>query len=357
MKRAMLFQKNADGTVTCQACRWYCQIKPDQTGICGVRINRGGNLYLSVWGKPVSVNIDPIEKKPLFHFYPGSQIFSLGTWGCNFACQFCQNYEISQMTKKPSFKNSANLLEELTKTLTDWPPERIIKQCREHHIPSIAYTYNEPTIFVEYAYDTARLAKKAGILNVFVSNGFESPESWQLISPYLDAINVDLKSMEPDFYHRICRAKIEPVLENIHFLAKSKIWLELTTLIIPGLNDSESQLRAIAEFILKINPEIPWHLSAFFPTYQLTNRPPTTTKSLIYAREIGLQTGLHYVYIGNVQTDYKNTFCPNCATLIIERNFFQIRVLLDKQGRCPKCQTLIPGKGLHKEIKNRKQEK
>ena len=285
--------KKLDGNkVRCLACAHYCVIQEGKTGICGVRENIGGELQLLVYGKPAAIQVDPIEKKPLYHFMPGTKILSLGTFGCNFRCGFCQNWDISQQR-----------LSELGYRLQesdDWLPERIVSYAVEHKIPSIAYTYNEPTIFVEYAYDIMVLAKEKGLKNVFVSNGYESKETLDYIGPYLDAINIDLKSFSNGFYQKNCGAKLQPVLDTIRRVHKMKIWQEITTLVIPGENDVEEELKQIADFIVSVDPGIPWHLSRFHPDYKMMNKGVTSYESLVRVREIGLAAGLKYVYLGNV---------------------------------------------------------
>ncbi|MGB9847848.1 MAG: AmmeMemoRadiSam system radical SAM enzyme [Minisyncoccia bacterium] len=338
---AVFFKKiNKTKNIQCLACSHYCQIKNNSTGICGVRLNTDGKLTPLTYGRPVSVNIDPIEKKPLFHFLPGSEIFSFGTFGCNFRCAFCQNWDISQFPK---------LNKEFTKIIAEtketWPPEKIVEYCLENKLPSIAYTYNEPTVFIEYAYDTMVLAKKHGLKNVFVSNGYQSKETIKAIAPYLDAINIDLKSFDDKFYQKICGAKLEPVLENIKKFHQLKVWVEITTLIIPQENDSEKELEAIADFIAKIDIDIPWHISRFFPAYQMSNYPPTDLSTLQTAYKIGKNKKLNFVYLGNVNEEgFENTYCPNCQTLLIKRSGYEIEIQPDFQnGRCLKCGNKIHG--------------
>ena len=340
MHKAALFKKLKNGQVQCLACNHYCKILTNRTGICGVRKNIKGDLSLLVYGRPVAVNIDPIEKKPLFHFLPGSQIFSFGTYGCNFRCSFCQNWDISQLSK--GYQNFEDLIK---KTCEEWPPEKIVDWCRKNQIPAIAYTYNEPTIFVEYAYDTMKLAHQYGIKNVFVSNGYESKETIDYIASYLDAINIDLKSFREEFYQKFCGAKLQPVLETIKIIQKKKIWQELTTLLIPEENDSEKEIGEIANFIASVDKNIPWHISRFYPAYQMTDKLPTAEKSLQMAYEIGKSMGLKYVYLGNVASrKHESTYCPNCGEGLIQRSGYSIEIADNfKSGRCLKCQTKISG--------------
>ena len=334
MKKAILYEKLKDNKVCCQACYNQCLISDKKIGICGVRQNIDGELYLLVYGKAISVNIDPIEKKPLFHFLPGQKAFSLGTLGCNFSCDFCQNWEISQTIKN----QDTNYLGD------EWGPEKIVNYCKENNIPIIAYTYNEPTIWAEYAFDTMKLAKKKGIKNIWVSNGFINEKTLDLIAPYLDAINIDLKSFSEDFYQKICKGRLEPVKENIKKIWKMGIWVEVTTLIIPRLNDSEKELKEITKFLVKISKDLPWHISAFYPCYKMLNQLPTSQEALIKAYEIGKKAGLQYVYTGNIpNSNYESTFCPKCNTLIVERWGMEVLQNNLKHGRCIKCKTKIQG--------------
>jgi len=335
MKKAILYEKLKDNKVRCAACYHHCLISDKKTGICGVRQNIDGDLYLLVYGRAISVNIDPIEKKPLFHFLPGQKAFSLGTMGCNFACDFCQNWEISQIPR--------NL--DLIHTGEEWEPKKIVKYCKDNKIPIIAYTYNEPSIWAEYALNTMKLAKKEGIKNIWVSNGFMSEKTLNLIAPYLNAINIDLKSFSNNFYQKICKGQLKPVEENIKKIWKMGIWEEVTTLIIPGLNDSEKELKQIAKFLVKISKDIPWHISAFYPCYKMLDIIPTPEETLISAYKIGKKAGLNYVYTGNIpNSNYESTFCPKCNTLVVERWGMEVLENNLKNGKCPKCKTKIQGK-------------
>lgn len=330
MKKALLFKKLDRNKVECLACNHHCRLEESQTGICGVRKNTKGDLYLLVYSKPAAVNIDPIEKKPLFHFFSGEVAFSLGTIGCNFGCEFCQNWDISQL---PKISHDSKIFE-----TEEWPPEKIIDYCKNNKIPIIAYTYNEPTIWTEYALETMKLAKEAGLKNVWVSNGFMSDKTIDLISPYLDAINIDLKSFKEDFYFKICKAHLEPVKENIKKFFEMGIWEEVTTLIIPGYNDSEKELKEIAEFLYNISKDLVWHISAFCPCYKMLDVPPTTKTTLIKAYSIGKEVGLNYVYTGNIPDEnLESTFCPNCKEKLIER--WGIEMIENKlnKGKCFKC--------------------
>jgi pyruvate formate lyase activating enzyme len=336
MKEAM-FYENIDGKVRCHLCNHHCVIKDGKRGICAVRQNQNGRLYSLVYGKSVAVGVDPIEKKPFFNFYPGTSSYSIATVGCNFHCLHCQNWEISQM---PRGKGGEIIGDELG-------PERIVSEAMGSGCKSIAYTYTEPTIFFEYAYDTAKLSHKEGIKNLFVTNGYTSGEAIREIAPFLDAANVDLKSFDEDFYREVCGAKLQPVLDNIRLYKELGVWVEVTTLIIPGYNDDESQLKEIAEFIKKVGDEIPWHITAFYPAYKLLDVPPTPVESLRKARDIGLSSGLRYVYEGNVPGEGgENTYCSNCGELLIERRGYYIKRNKLVDGGCPKCKTKMDGVGI-----------
>jgi len=334
-----LFKKLPNNKIQCLACNNYCVIPNGKTGICGVRQNNNGELKLLVNNKAIAVNLDPVEKKPLFHFLPGSTAFSFGTFGCNFRCEFCQNWDISQAPK------SFDKAQDVKYWGEDWPPEKIVNHCKENNIPIIACTYNEPTVWTEYALVTMKLAKKTKIKNVWVSNGYMSKETLKSIGPYLDAINVDLKSFREDFYQNIVHAHLEPVKENIKKIWQMGIWEEVTTLIIPGLNDSDQELQQIAQFLVKISPDLPWHISAFYPAYKMLDTLPTPQKSLIKAYNIGKKAGLQYVYTGNIpDVNYESTYCPKCGTKIIERWGIEMIKNNFKKGKCPQCGTKIKGR-------------
>lgn len=349
MHEAILYKKLENGKVLCTACKQRCIIPQNHTGLCGVRQNREGKLYVLVYEKASAVNIDPVEKKPLFHFLPGTKIFSIGTIGCNFGCLFCQNWNISQATKDLRLrlmneKKPELMGVEVGKYGYSLPIDKVIDICREENIPSIAYTYNEPAIFFEYAYDISRKAHANSIKNVFVSNGYESEEALQLIKPYLAAINIDLKAFTNKFYTKFCQAKLEHVLETIKRAYELGAWLEITTLIIPGLNDSDTELKNIAEFISGIDKNIPWHVTAFHPDYKMTDVPSTSYSSLVNARNIGKKSGLSYVYVGNIlDEEHSSTFCPNCKTLLVRRNGYYVTIENFNNGKCSDCGEKIPG--------------
>jgi pyruvate formate lyase activating enzyme len=330
----MFYEKLDDEMVKCNLCSHRCsRIADSKRGICGVRENRDGTLYSLVYGKAVARSVDPIEKKPLFNFLPGSRSYSIATVGCNFRCDNCQNYDISQLPK-----GQGTIVGE------DVSPEEIVLAAKLSNCESIAYTYSEPTIFFEYAYDTAKHAKKEGIKNVFVTNGYITPEALKEIGPYLDAANIDLKSFSDEFYRKRCGARLEPVLDSIRLYKNLGIWTEITTLIIPTLNDSEEELRKIAEFISEVGEDTPWHISQFYPTYKLIDLPRTPVATLRKAREIGLEAGLKYVYEGNVPgEDGENTYCPNCGKMLIHRFGYSIHENKIVNSKCTYCGAEIDG--------------
>lgn len=327
------------GYVQCTACEHWCAVGPGEAGKCGVRRNIDGALRLVVYGKAVAVHVDPVEKKPLNHFLPGSRIFSIGTFGCNLRCAWCQNWEISQHRAFDP---------EREYTGDSWSPEQIVQFCVQNDIPLIAFTYNEPTVFFEYAYDTARLAQDAGIRSVFVSSGFETVQALDTIAPYLAAINVDLKTFRDETYHKYCGARLAPVLRNIRHLVERGIWVEVTTLVIPGLNDSDEELRDIADFLVSVSPDLPWHITGFTPHYQMRDRPPTPASTLRRGWEIGKVAGLRYVYTGNIWgspllAECSDTSCPTCGTKVIERNGYWVRTCWQEAGVCPQCGYKLAG--------------
>jgi len=336
VKEALFYSKQDEHTVTCSLCFHRCTIKEGKTGICGVRENRGGTLYSLVFGKSVSEAADPIEKKPLFHFFPGSLSFSVATVGCNFKCLHCQNNTISQMPREQKFIRGNEL-----------SPASIVSLAQEHGCKSISFTYTEPTVYFEYALETSKLAKEEDIATVFVTNGYTTPEALRTINPYLDAANIDLKSFSDEFYRKVCGAQLQPVLDTIRLYYQLGIWIEITTLIIPHYNDSDEELRRIAQFIKDIDPRIPWHITAFYPTYRLTDQNRTPVVTLRRARDIGLQEGLRYVYEGNVAGEGgENTFCYNCNNLLIQRLGFSIIENRIEDNKCPNCQAPLDGVGL-----------
>lgn len=336
MKEALFYEREEDGRVRCGLCRFRCLIAAGARGICGVRENRGGTLYSLVYGKLCAEHVDPIEKKPLFHVMPGTRSYSIATQGCNFRCRHCQNYAISQVERDAPIQG------------TERSPQEIVRRALDSDCSSISYTYTEPTIFFEFAYDTARLAKEAGLRNVFVTNGYISKEPLALIAPFLDAANIDLKGFSERFYRDFVHARLAEVLDSIIEYRKQGVWIEITTLIIPGLNDSDAELQGIAEFIVaNLGINTPWHVTQFYPTYQLLDRPRTPVNTLRKAREIGRASGLRYVYEGNIPGEGgENTWCPSCSTLLIERNGFAINTNRVSNGACSGCGATIAGIGM-----------
>ncbi|MBA7640485.1 hypothetical protein ES703_48151 [subsurface metagenome] len=329
MKEVYLYKKLKDKKVQCQNCAHYCVISPGKRGTCAVRENQDGELFALNYGKAIACNIDPIEKKPFFHFLPGSHSLSIATVGCNFQCPNCQNWDISQMPQLTGKIEGQEL-----------SPEELVNIALREKLPSISYTYTDPVVFSEYALDTMKLAKKQGVKNNWVTNGFWSKELFDLISPYLDATNVDLKSFEDQFYRENCQGRLQPVLDTLKRLKSKKIWVEVTTLVIPTLNDKEEILKNIAQFIKKeLGSETPWHITQFSGaiSWQLKHLPDTPINILEKARENGLKIGLKYVYTGNVPgIAGEDTFCPKCQTKMIDRTGYTIQ-RYDKNGKCSKC--------------------
>lgn len=320
-----------DGDVRCRLCHQHCRITQGKRGICGVRENQEGRLMTLVYGRLVATNVDPIEKKPLYHFLPGSLSYSIATAGCNFRCLHCQNADISQLPRETGRIPGGYV-----------SPEEVVASAAATGCQSIAYTYTEPTIFFEYAYDVAELAKRSGLKNVFVSNGYIEREPAERIIPILDGINIDLKG-DDEFYRKVCGARLEPVQRNIELLWNSGVWVEVTTLVIPGHNDSDSQLKDMAAFLAGVSTDMPWHLSAFYPMYRLKDVPRTRVESLRRGLEIGRRAGLKYVYIGNVPGEGENTHCHVCGEMLIERLGFRVMRDSISEGRCPSCGTAISG--------------
>lgn len=332
MREALFYRRLESQVVLCGLCPHGCRIREGGRGICRVRENRGGRLLSLVYGKVAAAHIDPIEKKPLFHVLPGTLSYSLATAGCNLQCRHCQNAGISQLSRR-----------EVAVTGESLSPERAVSLALAGGCRSISYTYTEPTVFYEYALDTARLASDAGLLNVFVTNGYIRSEPLEGLRPWLHAANVDLKSFRDSFYRKVCLARLDPVLRTLEKMRSLGIWVEVTTLIIPGLNDEERELRGLAGFLHDLDPDIPWHVSAFHPAYRMTDRPRTPLRTLKRAAEIGREAGLRYVYTGNVPGDEgENTYCPQCGHCVIRRFGFRVVSLDLEQQRCRRCGRAIP---------------
>jgi len=334
-KEALLWEPAEDKKVRCNLCNWRCVIADGKLGRCCVRKNAGGVLYSLNYDKVCSANADPIEKKPLFHFQPGTSSFSIAAMGCNFRCVFCQNWQISQAAIESGRIDGQAI-----------SPEQIVAGAVRYGCKSIAYTYTEPTIFMELCHDCGRLAKQRGLTNVFVSNGYMTREAIELASEWLDGINVDLKAFSEDYYKNLCKAHLQPVLDTISYIAKeTDIWLEVTTLVVPDQNDSEDELKQIADFIVSsAGPDVPWHISRFHPQYQYTDSGPTPMSTLERAYEIGKSAGLHYVYLGNAPgAKSESTFCHKCGRLLIERFGYHVSANHIKDSRCPDCGAQIAG--------------
>lgn len=323
------FKEAKNGKLTCLLCSYYCDIKEGKVGICGVNKNVGDKIECLVYGHIAAFNIDPIEKKPLYHFLPTSKSLSLGTVGCNFHCNFCQNHGISQEKNI----DKSNYI----------TPQQIVQIALERECASISYTYNEPTIFYPFAKDIALEAKKKGIKSVFVSNGFESKEVIDDMKGIIDAINVDLKSFNENYYKKKLGGNLNQVLENLIHLKKNGIWLEITTLLVPTKNDSKEEITSIVKWIKEnLGVNTPWHISAFHPDYKELELPRTSVDTLLMAQTIAKEEGLKYVYVGNAGLE-NHTCCPNCNERLISRKYFNVLSYELKKGSCPKCGTKLDG--------------
>ena len=333
MKEVKLYEKLGEGRVRCFTCAHECRIGDGKRGVCGVRENREGALYSLVYGKAIALHVDPIEKKPLFHFYPGTKSFSMATVGCNMRCLNCQNSDISQMPRDGNRIDGQ-----------DVSPAQIVQAASDHRCVSISYTYTEPAVYWDYAYDTAKLAREKGLKNNFVTNGFFSEESLKAVAPYLNAANVDLKTFRDETYKTVFGARLQPVLDTIKRMKDLGIWMEVTTLLIPGVNDSEEEIGQIAGFIHGVDPGIPWHVSRFHPTYRMTDRPPTSVEAVQKACRIGKAAGLRYVYAGNIPGEEReSTFCYRCGARLIHRWGFEVASNRIVEGKCPECGATIDG--------------
>ncbi len=337
MHEAMLYEKSANGEVDCFLCSHRCRIKDKKFGICGVRQNQAGVLYTYAYGRVVAANVDPVEKKPLYHFLPGSPSFSISTIGCNFRCGFCQNWQISQA----SFRDWDELADQ--RAGRKMPPEDIVKAAAANGCASISYTYTEPTIFFEYALETSELAHERGLKNIFVTNGFMTRECVGAARGFLDAANIDLKTFRDETYQRMCNGRLQPVLDSIRAMKDAGVWVEMTTLVVPGGNDSPEELRDIARFIASVDTDMPWHVSRFHPDFKMDSVISTPEETLKAAYEIGRQAGLRYVYAGNVGGWGADTFCHSCGKVLIRREGFAIRENMLADSSCPFCNALIAG--------------
>jgi pyruvate formate lyase activating enzyme len=330
MKEALLYNKLPDGSVKCLLCVQQCHIAEGQSGLCRVRQNQRGKLYSLSYGRIIAANVDPVEKKPLFHFLPGSSSFSIAAFGCNFRCGFCQNWEISQIAHPAQESEPVSV-------------EEIVNAALKNKCKSISYTYTEPTVFLEYALEIATLAKEKGLYNIFVTNGYMSSACLRLLAGCLDAANVDLKFFREESYRRLCGASLTPVLDSIRLMHQLGLWVEVTTLVIPGENDSEEELSAVAGFLADVDHNIPWHVSRFYPAYKFNSYPPTPEEKLHTAVSIGRAAGLNFVYAGNVSGWAEDTLCPVCKRSLIKREIFRVLEYNIKEGRCPYCKEAIAG--------------
>jgi pyruvate formate lyase activating enzyme len=334
-REAMLYERQQGLGVLCRLCSHFCRIEDGQQGLCKVRENLGGTLYATASQQLSARNVDPIEKKPLFHFYPGSHAYSIGAYGCNFRCGYCTNWMVSQA---PGAEESASRVEMTT-------PEEIVAAAQNSSCRSIAYTYVEPTIFFEYVNDIARVARTAGLFNVFKTNGFMSAEMLDSCRPFLDAANVDLKTFRNSTYQRF-GGRLQPVLDILRHMKAIGVWLEVTTVLIPGVNDEVAELREMAEFIAcELGDETPWHVQRFFPAYRMKGSLPTPVETLRLAREIGLAQGLRYVYANGIpEKGGQDTLCHNCGSILVERKGFDLLTLRIENAVCPHCAAQTPGR-------------
>jgi pyruvate formate lyase activating enzyme len=333
LHEARWWEPEPGGKTHCYLCPRHCHIGEGQSGFCFIRVNEGGKLYSLAYASPAALQVDPIEKKPLNHFLPGTKILSLGTAGCNMGCFFCQNWDISK-SRSDQVRSSYV------------PPEDVVMLAIRHGCPSIAFTYNEPTIWGEYVIDICQAAKQQGLHTVMVTNGYVTYEAFHDIYDHIDAANVDLKAFTETFYGRFTLTHLQPVLETLKWLkSETNVWFEITNLIIPTLNDTPAETRQLAEWILEnLGPDVPVHFTAFHPDFKLQEMPRTPPETLHAARRIALEVGLHYVYEGNIYSDGAHTMCPSCKKLLIRRSWHDVEENQLKDGHCPYCGLSIPGR-------------
>jgi len=323
------------GKIQCDLCPRFCKLSEGQRGLCYVRGREDNQMWLYTWGRSSGFCIDPIEKKPLNHFLPGTPVLSFGTAGCNLSCKFCQNWDMSKSREMDTLADAST-------------PEQLAKACRQYGCRSIAYTYNDPVIFHEFAIDVANACHEAGVNSVAVSAGYVCPEPRESFFKHMDAANIDLKAFTERFYKRICGGELQPVLETLQYLVhETQVWTEITTLLIPEENDSEEEIRALSTWVREhLGRDVPLHFTAFHPDWKMLDKPRTPSSTLTKAREIAIDEGLHYVYTGNVHDNYgSSTWCPGCGALLIERDWYKLgEWQLDRRGRCRNCRYQIPGR-------------
>ena len=333
MHEAMLYEKLNDRRVRCRLCAHCCTIAPGERGVCQVRANHNGVLQSLVYGRVVARDVDPIEKKPLYHVYPGTRAYSIASIGCNFSCLNCQNHFISQYPRE----HHGNVLGDRVTA------DELVSEALETGCHSIAYTYTEPTVAIEFVLEVMQRAEAEGLANLWVTNGYFTAEAAELIVPHLQAANIDLKGISDRVYHEVVGGNVRPVLNTIERLFQAGVWVEVTTLVIPGVNDSDEELRWTAEAIRGISPVIPWHISRFFPAYRMVDHAPTPVERLEAARRLGREVGLQHIYLGNLPGEGEDTICPECSTKVTTRSGFRVREHRLLEGECPACGAEIPG--------------
>ncbi|MCP4152265.1 MAG: AmmeMemoRadiSam system radical SAM enzyme [bacterium] len=331
VKEAKYYKLLGDKKVQCQLCPHECRVADLERGTCGVRENRGGTYYTLVHSNPCSTNIDPIEKKPVFHYYPSTTAFSIATAGCNFVCKFCQNWEISQ--KRPEQIRSIHL-----------PPKALIRVAKQRGCKTVAHTYTEPVVFFEYMLDCAVEGKRKGVPNIMISNGYIKEKPMRELCKYLGAVKIDLKAFTDGFYKNVCAGSLKPVLDTLLVLKDEGVWFEIVVLIIPTLNDSAAEIRRMSKWIVKeLGPAVPVHFSRYYPTFMLKSIPPTPPETILKARKIAMDNGIKFAYAGNMLSDAENTYCPSCSKLLIERMRYATRIVGMKSNKCKYCSVTIPG--------------
>jgi pyruvate formate lyase activating enzyme len=332
VREAMYYDRLEEERVECKLCPRRCKVAPRERGYCGVRENRNGEYVTLVYGRACSANVDPIEKKPLFHFLPGARALSIATAGCNIECKFCQNWEISQF--RPEQIRGITL-----------PPEKLAMEAKQRGIETIAFTYSEPVVFYEYMFETARLARENGVKSVMISNGYIEKEPMAKLCEHLSGVKIDLKAFTEQFYEDMCNAKLHPVLDTLKLLSRKEMWCEIVVLIIPTLNDGHDEITRMCKWVYnELGPDVPIHFSRFYPTYKVKNLPPTPLSTITRAREIARREGLNYAYVGNVPGhEGESTYCPGCGKALIRRVGYRIENMEIRNGNCKFCDQPIPG--------------